>query len=163
MHICAEIQFPCIGFQNSGSDGIVYRQAHFFVLHLTDCGKSEIAYRQTAGIVDIERLPCFRDVAAPDIEPIHAVGEFVQVGSEQSVAHQCSRVVAVRAAPMTFPENAFRKDWVRRDFIVPQHIILPEKFFPVEIVICRKRRHRQQCCRQCHRDCNYPLLHTLFY
>ena len=135
MDIGPEIEFTDIGFQCPGCYGVIYGQTHFFVLHLTDSGKSEIADWQTPGVVETERLPCFRDIAASDIQTIDPVAEFVEIGPEQPVAHQRPEVVTVGAAPMPLALHSFRENWVCGDVIVPKHIALPEKSPPVETAL----------------------------
>ena len=89
MDIGPEIEFTDIGFQCPGCYGVIYGQTHFFVLHLTDSGKSEIADWQTPGVVEAKGFACLGDVTASDIQTIDPVAEFVEIGPEQPVAHQC--------------------------------------------------------------------------
>ena len=137
MDIGPEIEFTDIGFQCPGCCGVIYGQTHFLVLHLTDSGKSEIADWQTSGIVDIERLPYFRDIAAPDIQAIDPVAEFVEIGPEQPVAHQCPGVITVGTPPMPLALHSLREHRICGDVVVPEHIMLPEKSPPVETALRR--------------------------
>ena len=137
MDIGPEIEFTDIGFQCPGCCGVIYGQTHFFVLHLTDSGKSEVADWQTPGVVETERLPCFRDIAASDIQAIDPVAEFVEIGPEQPVAHQCPGIITVGATPMPLALHSLREHRVCGDVVVPEHIMLPEKSPPVETALLR--------------------------
>ena len=137
MDIGPEIEFTDIGFQCPGCYGVIYGQTHFFVLHLTDGGKSEIADWQTPGVVEAEGFACLGDVAAADIQTIDPVAEFVEIGPEQPVAHQRPGIITVGAAPMPLALHSFREHRVCGDVIVPKHIALPEKSPPVETALLR--------------------------